>query len=750
MMNATWRKRFSVISSRLYLYPTPEPLPRKRLFWIALGLVTLAVIVFCAYFIIFLTTRHDALLTNAEDLGIMDQAIWNTIHGNMLHQTICNIISDANCYGPDGITRFAIHFEPILFPVSLLYLFWADPKALLVLQTLVVATGAYPAFLLARLRLRNDLAAAGIAVLYLLYPAQEQATVYDFHAVTFTAALLLFTLYFMYTRRTILLFVFAVLAMACKEEIPLVIIMFGLWSMLFQRRWRSGLALALLGAVWFALTMLVIMPHFSPTGQPMLIGRYGALGKGPVQIITNIVLHPGAFLHQYVLESSHIFYLRLLLTPAGYLPVLAPWVLVLALPSLAVNMLSSNVQMYTGLYQYNAEIVPVLIFAAIEAIVLVLWLVQFMLARLRMRMLRQQGLSADDIPAPVRTRWSFMRILHTGLLAFMVCWTIFYAVRADSAFHGQLPFSAGFQWPVVTPHDALAQRFIAMIPPTASVAAQSRLVPHLSHRDKIYQFPYGDGITTPSIAADYIFLDVTTDIYPFFAYPTYTLEVKKLLFGGSYGVVAAQDGYLLLKRGAPSPGLSPASVVQPDSDFDTIRAMPNLPDNFCSNIYVSPQVIDNPLRVIFTAPGGDLKLVGADVGAPSSFSHTAGYMTITTYWQVTAPITSAFQILFLATAGDGKEYMATTNVPALLWCQTNTWKPGAVIRLTSGLFGFQNSHIPNGLVHISMALLPLTQPSSKIMDVSARLPLHVVKVPKSVSPTRGTNALQLKPIKLTP
>jgi uncharacterized membrane protein len=748
MSNPTWRKRFSIVSNRLYLYPAPEPLPRNRQFWIALGLVSGAVILFCAYFIIYLTTRHMALLTNAEDLGIMDQAIWNTLHGNMLHQTICNVLSDVNCYGSSGITRFAIHFEPILFPVSLVYLIWSDPRMLLILQIVIVAAGAYPAFLLARLRLRNDLAAAGIALLYLFYPAQQQATVYDFHAVTFTAALLLFTLYFMYTRRTVLLFVFAILAMACKEEIPLVIVMFGLWSMLFQRRWRSGLALVLLGGAWFALALLVIMPHFSPTGQPMLIGRYGNLGKGPVQIVANIVLHPVAFLHQYVLDRNHIFYLRLLLTPAGYLPALAPWVLVLALPSLAINMLSSNVQMYSGLYQYNAEIVPVLIFATIEAIVLILWLVQFVVARLTAR--RREESSEAPSPAPVRTRWSRARLLHAGLLALMVCWTLLSVVRADVSFHGQLPFSDGFQWPVVSSHAALAQRFIAMIPLAASVSAQTELVPHLSQRDTIYQFPYGDGIATPSIAADYIFLDVTGDIYPFFAFPTYTLEVKKLLFGGNYGLVSAQDGFLLLKRGGPSPGLSPISAVQPGNDFNTIRALPNLPASFCSNIYVSPKEIQHPLQVTFMAPGGDLRLIGADVGAPDKFSRTAGYMTVTTYWQVEAPVTSALQILFLANGSDGKEYLMTTNVPALFWCETNTWRPGSVIRLTSGVFGLQRSHVPNGLVHISMALVPLTQPSSKIMDVNARLPLRVMQVPDSVSPTRGTNALQLKPIKLTP
>ena len=190
MMKAVWKKRFSILLNRLYLYPEPEPLPHMWLFWLATGLVTLAVVVFCSYFILYLTGQHDAIQTNAEDLGIMDQAIWNTVHGNMLHQTVCNIIHDTNCYSNAGITRFAIHVEPILFPISLLYYLLPNPKTLIVLQIIVVGLGAYPAFWLARLRLLNDLIAVPIAVLYLLYPAQQQAIVFDFHAVTLTASLL--------------------------------------------------------------------------------------------------------------------------------------------------------------------------------------------------------------------------------------------------------------------------------------------------------------------------------------------------------------------------------------------------------------------------------------------------------------------------------------------------------------------------------------------------------------------------------
>ena len=612
--------------NRLYLYPPPKPLPHTPAFKLATTLVTLLTLLFSGYFIFYLTVRQNAYLTNAEDLGIMDQAIWNTLHGHLLHQSICNIVSDTNCYSLQGITRFAIHFEPILIPISLLYYIFPTPKTLLVLQTLVVASGAFPAFWLARLRLRNEWAGVAIALLYLLYPAQQNALIFDFHAVTLTSALLLFTLYFMYTRRTTWLFVFAILAMACKEEIPLVVACLGLWSMLLQSRWRSGLLLLLLAFTWTGLALLVI--HLSsPTGQPLLAARYAYLGNSPPQIAHTLLAHPASILKQHLLDRAHRTFLASLLAPSGYLPLLAPWILILALPTLALNLLSSNPGMYSGLFQYNAEIVPILIFATIETMALILWLVQNLsnAAFLQTWPVSRRGGGGADAgwgplwspvvevscragagreplwplvggntkpapspttflrpwppsrrggdgadagwgplwppvveaspnltqPPPLRKRF---RHLHNMLLALMLIYILFTVVHQDST-HSAMPFAQDFRWPHITAHTQLAQRFIDMIPPTASVSAQSRLVPHLSQRLNIYMFPYADD------RANYILLDVTGDRYPYFNAQAYTREVKKVLQSGNYGILAAENGYLLLERGLPSPGVLPYSLV---------------------------------------------------------------------------------------------------------------------------------------------------------------------------------------------
>lgn len=540
-ISLAWRKGF---------YPMPKPLPRTRSFWICLGLVSLAVIVFCVYFIIYQTARQDAFKTNAEDLAIMDQAIWSLLHGALFRQTVCNILTDTNCYGLAGISRFAIHYEPILFPISLLYALWADPKTLLVFQTLVVASGAFPAFWLARLRLRSAWAAAPFALLYLLYPAQLYALTFDFHAETLTAALLLFAIYFLYIRKTLWCFVFIILALACKEEIAGIVAMLGLWALLLQRRWRVGLGMFVLAIGWTGVGLLVVR-FASPIGHSLLASRYSYLGNSVPQVIGNILTHPLSMIQDHVLEANHMQYLRGLLAPAAYLPVLAPWILVLAAPTLALNLLSSNPGMYSGRYQYNAEIVPILVFAAIEATVLIVWVTRwFLLAMSEGRAVGIDRVEEEPAVSSPSGWWrgatpvSLARIGVLGLVLFFLLARLYVTTNVYNGYN-PVPYSPGFLWPRVTAHNRLAERFIKEIPADASVTTQTELGPHLSERKEIYLFPYGVGY------AQYIFLDASGFYYPYKNYDAFASEARSIIQGGAYGVIDMEDGYLLLQKGAP-------------------------------------------------------------------------------------------------------------------------------------------------------------------------------------------------------
>src|SRR6266702_6301104 len=118
--------------------------------------------------------RYDTFRSTAFDLGNMDQVIWNTAHGHWFQWTN----QGADWYGPP--LRLAQHFEPIIIPLSLLYVLYPDPRTLLIFQTLVLTAGALPVFLLTRFHLpKLPLVAPVMAAAYLFSSPPIGLNIFD-------------------------------------------------------------------------------------------------------------------------------------------------------------------------------------------------------------------------------------------------------------------------------------------------------------------------------------------------------------------------------------------------------------------------------------------------------------------------------------------------------------------------------------------------------------------------------------------
>lgn len=617
---------------------------------LALGLVAVMAIAFVVFFTAYLWGQQDAYLTHAEDLGIMDQALWNTVHGAPLHQTICNIVGDTNCLG--DISRLAIHFEPIMFPISLLYLVVPSPKTLQLLQALVVASGAFPAYWIASRRLRSALAGVAFAALYLIYPALQAAVTYDFHAVTLSAAFLMFALYFMLSRNTVGLFTACLLALLTKEEMPVDIAMIGLCIAAFQRRWRVGGALIAISVIWLGIA-LAVMHAASPLGHSPTASRYAYLGASPVQAAVYVLTHPVQVIRGHVLDGDGVFYLRSLFSPAAYLPFLSPLTLIIAVPAIGINILSTDPTMRSGLYHYNAEIVPVLVFSAIQGVAYLSEAAGWV---------AEKGLPV--IRAGIGAAWAWTRRIQARhatrvALATLVVLVLFFGLH-EQRDRGYLPFARGFAWPQQTAHAELANSFLPLIPPEASVSAQSDLVPHVSHRRYIYMYPYR------AAQSDYVFLDVTGNLYPYGTQPQqYFATVSALLASGQFHVVAARDGYLLLKRGAAPP----VSATNPFGLPDAFFGFTKLPASYA---------VPNTTDVGF---GPSLRLVGYAI-EPASRLTVGTFITITMYWKATGPVTSNLAPQLLFTRQDGTHF-SDGDFASADWLPMRDWQPGATYAVRS-------------------------------------------------------------------
>jgi uncharacterized membrane protein len=605
--------------------------------WRAEWIVWAMIMAYVAFFALLTLQKHNAFQTTAFDLGNVDQAVWNTRHGRILAMT--NI---------EGLTnRLGTHVEPILLPVSLLYFLWSDPRALLLLQTIIIALGAWPVFLITQHAMRNapratrDVLSVLFALVYLLFPALQSANTFDFHAVSLAPTFFLFAFYFLEKQRWGLYALFCVLTMSCKEDMPLLVVMLGLYALIVRRRWLVGSLTIASALVWFFLAVGVVMPHFDPQGVAPLANRYAYLGGSPLEIVLALFTQPGLVL-EHLLTAQNLVYIRDLLVPVAFLSLLAPQVLILALPTLLINLLSSDGLMHQlqG-FHYAAPLAPIVVVSAAYAAA---WLIR---------------------------RLPRFRYLPLILASLVLLATIFYHYG-----HGYTPLAADFRgnWPTVTGHHRLGEEIALRIPADASLAVLPHPNPHSSQRQQLAMIDRVDnGLPAPLNGADYVWLDVTN------GWPLHPNDLKQAienLLAGDYGIDRAGDGWLLLRRGAPEKML-------PDAFYDFVR--------------ISSPRPQFPMRLQFLLDGEPVleslgfDLILQDQGLRRSTGHSQNpqspVSSLRLYWRALQPLPpglSLYPFFFDDATGQILEDTSLRPMIASVWYPPEDWRPGEIV-MTSTL-----------------------------------------------------------------
>ncbi|MBE7471074.1 MAG: hypothetical protein DPW09_05280 [Anaerolineae bacterium] len=592
-------------------------------------LLILAIAGYAAFFSAQLLLHYYSFGSRSLDLGNMDQAIWNTLHGRPFHQT----------NQPGATNRLSLHVEPILLPISLLYLIYSGPEILFVFQSIVVALGAIPVFALARFKLHNDGLALIFALVYLMFPAIQGATLLDFHAVTLAPTFLLAAFYTLETRRPGLFALFAILAAACKEDMTLLVMMLGFYALFINRQYRLGLLTIALSALWAFVAVFVIPPAFAGS-ENIHWNRYGHLGDSPLNIVLNFFLQPQLVL-SHLQKVQALDYLCLLLTPTAFTALLNPVTLLLALPSLGINLLSNFPPMQrANSLIYAAPIVPAVIISSIYGVANIKRMGEWRRAKGMFSRLTLHA-SRTTHHAP-RTTLLFNSFVGIIILAASLGYHFFY---------GYLPWGGEFRgWEEVTDHHRRAERIFAQIPPEAALSAHDRLNPHVSQRETLYIFDRLED-------ADHIVLDITEDSWPL--HPVELRHQVDQFLEGGFGVVDAFDGYLLLAKNRPD-----LPTTLPDPFFDFARVAD--PAAF------QPQF---PVAVTFD---DKLKLLGYDLDYGA---HEERLPVVTLYWQALAPLEQNYRLWPFFIDRQGKLIEDTSQRPlvATLWYPTSRWSPDEVI-----------------------------------------------------------------------
>jgi len=383
---------------------------------------------FVAIFIIVLSVyaigRHNRFNSSALDLGIQDNVLWNTIHG----RPFASSIETPNYLG-DHVTLTIPLF-------SLLYLIWENVRIVLIAQVVLLALGAFPLSTLAAEKLKRPGSGPAVALAYLLYPPLAFICRFDFHPEVAVLPLFLFAVLCFERKKNAWGYLLTFLALVSKEQIGMVIGFWGISLWAFEKNWRRGLLFIILGFGWSWIALFQIIPHFRGTPSDTL-DRYSELSVG----------------------SGELLYLWQLLWPLAGLCFLCPRLFLVAVPVLAYNLLSENVNQHCLFYQYNAPAIPWLFLGAIEG-----------LAWLQSRTFRTRNFK------PVARYW---------LWALPLCCALAFVHYKPFTAKIRPPHFEVYGWEEVD-NAAQIQEAAAMIPPDAELTTTMALLPHFSHRRGIF------------------------------------------------------------------------------------------------------------------------------------------------------------------------------------------------------------------------------------------------------------------------
>ncbi len=431
------------------------------------------------------------------DQVYFEQPLWNTGEGRFMEQSDFAYSTSV----------FAVDWMPLLTLFTPFYWLLPSPHTLFFIETVILALGALPIYWLAGAKLDSRPAGLAFAAIYLLNPTLQYFNLLPFNLRAPALVALLYAFYFFEHRRWWPFALFALLAIATRTEVSLVVAMFGVYGLLNRRAtparfWLPPLVLA---PLYFVIIFSLILPAFitpgtmvvPPAVQPVQISAqqreyisntdtiisttYGDLGKNLPEVLKNTITNPIKTL-QRVFTVSKISYVLQMLLPLAFLSLLSPRVMLFALPIVAINLLSIRPTQYDYRSHYSALLIfPVVVGAIYGSAKLLLWLQS----------------------QPARRGWHVGQLKLASLGAIMLLLGVF-MVATQLIERNPLPgvLLNAEKKAMIEPANALISR----IPRQASVAATSFFGPHLLPRRYLYPFPLAL-YSPPPQAVQYILID---------------------------------------------------------------------------------------------------------------------------------------------------------------------------------------------------------------------------------------------------
>jgi len=498
-------------------------------------LILLFIIVYAIVFSFISILKHQAFQTTAWDLGIYEQVIWSTANGRFLWYTVELPMNPSGSF-------FGIHFAPILLLLLPIYWIFQATETLLILQSVFIALGALPLYLIVKDEM-NEKSALAFACIYLLYPPLHGMNLFDFHVQAFLPFFFLSAFYYFKRQKWTLYFVYIILALMTIEFVPFIVMLMGLYGLwtyrkdliriretsfakaFRNRRFLASILTIVIAIAWFIMARSVLF-YYNPSPRPHSNWKeFGDPLYDLPGLLISIITNPLRTIQIMLTPlNEKIFYVVGLFGPVGFISFFSPPSLLIGSPWFLASLISNFPSYYKPVgYQYVGFIIPFIFVSAFYG---------------SKRLIKAMHVLQDK-KGIKKSRVLNAITLNKLFLGMMLLSSIFLAFLASTV-----------TLPQVTYHDRILENVIKLIPSNTSVLTQNDIFPHLSRRlfGYIGNNPVGNFSNTNF---DYILVDTTSNWYigggDFTLLPLQTF-VPKVLKNGEYGLITAVDGIWLLKK----------------------------------------------------------------------------------------------------------------------------------------------------------------------------------------------------------
>jgi uncharacterized membrane protein len=421
----------------------------ERRYQLSRSLVWLFVMVYIGVFFSLQVIRHYGFFPSM-DLNCVVQLVYNALDGRIWETQ----------YGDGSVgTYLRYHFQPIDILFVPLYYLARSSLVFYFVQTAVIAAGAVPVYYIASEVLRSKGFGVLFSLLYLLYPSVHNCTMYGFHFEELTIGAALFAFYALMTRKRFLFVLLCFLMLLIKENIAALVCMLGVYAF-FKGERLIGACVAFLAAAWFCLCVFVVIPYYTPAGQITYSHSFfsNLVGTGDA-VIKNMFINATVLVRSLFSDPFKATFLFHLFAPFVFLPLLAPDVLLVALPIFAQLLLSGYVRFYDITIFYQSAIVPCLVVAAIVGF--------------------RRFLSAKDFLCKKCLKGGYA-IPHAIFGALMLFSMIAFGVKNLMPQHAPGYFTAGVYR--ISPRDVFIKKYLDRIPAESSAAVPMMQYEYLSGR----------------------------------------------------------------------------------------------------------------------------------------------------------------------------------------------------------------------------------------------------------------------------